>query len=369
VISVNEWLQDEAIRKAVNFDHYSNNVVNRMLAIVNKMDARLFAELTLALERMDATSFTVQRLESLLSSVRAINADAFNQMGEAFRGELKDFAQYEASYHAQLLIGVMPVTVHVATVDIGQIYTAALSRPFQGMLLKDALKDIELGKAKKIREAIALGFAENKSTSQIIREIRGTRARGYADGLMTASRANIATITRTALSHMAGFVQDRTTEANASLIKAVVWSSTLDLRTSSPCRLRDGLQYHPVTHKPIGHSLPWGQGPGRYHWQCRSAQVYALKSNKELGIPFPDFTMPDGTRASMDGQIPKGVKYGDWLAKQSAARQDEVLGPTRGKLMRDGKLPMAAMSDQRGRFLTLEQLRDRDAGAFKRAGL
>jgi hypothetical protein len=37
--------------------------------------------------------------------------------------------------------------------------------------------------------------------------------------------------------------------------------------------------------------------------------------------------------------------------------------------MRRGKLPLERMYGLRGQFLTLEQLRQQDAAAFKRAGL
>lgn len=71
----------------------------------------------------------------------------------------------------------------------------------------------------------------------------------------------------------------------------------------------------------------------------------------------------------MDGQVPAETTYADWLKSQSAARQDEVLGPTRGRLLRQGDLPMDRMYDHKGRFLTLDQLRARDAAAFEKAGL
>ena len=71
----------------------------------------------------------------------------------------------------------------------------------------------------------------------------------------------------------------------------------------------------------------------------------------------------------MDGQVANDTTYADWLKRQSGARQDEVLGATRGKLMRDGKLELSEMYSNKGVFLTLDQLRGRDAEAFKRAGL
>jgi hypothetical protein len=52
-----------------------------------------------------------------------------------------------------------------------------------------------------------------------------------------------------------------------------------------------------------------------------------------------------------------------------AARQDEIVGPTRGALMRSGKLPFDSLYTDRGEYLTLDQLRERNAAAFKRAGV
>jgi hypothetical protein len=71
----------------------------------------------------------------------------------------------------------------------------------------------------------------------------------------------------------------------------------------------------------------------------------------------------------MDGKLPADTTYGQWLQEQSKERQIEQLGPTRAKLMRDGKLSMDDMYSSKGVFLTLDELRARDANAFKRAGL
>lgn len=367
--SVNDLLMDEAIRHQIDLARYSNGLVRRMVAILNRADARLFAELTAALERLDPSSFTVERLESMLSSVRAINSQAYSQIEQSLREELRDFVEYEAAYQTKALVYVVPVQVHVASVTAETVYAAAMSRPFQGTLLKNVLADMEAGRAKKIRQTIALGFTEGKTTDQIIRELRGTRAKGYSDGLMEAPRREIAAVTRTALGHIAGFVQDRHIEANADITKAIKWSAKLDLKTSEPCRLRDGKLYEPVTHKPIDHSYPWGQGPGRFHWNCRSAQVQILKSWREMGIDLEGSPNLEGTRASMDGQVPQDVSYADWIKKQSAARQDDVLGPARGALLRRGGLELKDLYDNKGRPLTLDEIRQRDAGAFRKAGI
>ena len=94
-----------------------------------------------------------------------------------------------------------------------------------------------------------------------------------------------------------------------------------------------------------------------------------MKSNEELGIPLPEIVMTNGHRASMDGSVPSATNYQQWITKQSAARQDEVLGAVRGKLLRDGNLSVSDMFTKKGEFMSLDQLKAQDAAAFKRAGL
>jgi hypothetical protein len=354
---VNDWLNEQAIGHQVDLSLYSNAVVRKMLLILQRADVRLYAELQSALQRLDLDSFTVQRLESMLHSVKATNAKAYQQVQQEIDTELRDFVKYEASYQSMTIASALPVTVHVAAISAEQVYTAAMARPFQGVLLNDVLTDLEETAAKKIRQTVAQGFVEGKTTDQIIRELRGTKANKYADGIMQGSRRDIEAVARTALSHMAGFTQDRMVDANQDIIKGVVWCATLDTRTSAPCRARDQKLYSVPDHKPIEHSFPWGGGPGRFHWRCRSHQTTVLKSNKELGIDAPEVVMKDGTRASMDGQLPADLSYGDWLKKQTAARQDEVLGATRAKLLRAGKLKFEDMYGSKGQYLTLEQLK------------
>lgn len=366
--SVNDLLAEESIRHALQLQGYSNNVVRRIMAVLGRSGERLYAELTLALERLDRASFTVERLESLLYSVRSVNAEAYKLMGIELTEQLRDFVAYEAAYQAQSLQAMLPAVVRVAAIDVGMTYAAAMARPFQGVLLKGVLDDLAEGKAKKVRQVIAQGFTEGKTTSQIVRELRGTKARGFEDGLMARDRRDIEAVARTALGHMSRFTQDKFVEANADIIKAKVWLATLDNRTSAPCRIRDRRQYT-VDNKPIGHSYPWGGGAGAYHWRCRSHATYITRSNKELGIDVPEIVMANGTRASMGGQVPESVNFSQWIKKQSAARQDEVLGRSRAELMRKGGMDLEQMYSAKGRFLTLEDLRKQDADAFKRAGL
>lgn len=655
--SVNARLQDEAIDHAIDLQRYSMGVVRRMIAALNRSDARLVAQLSEALLRLEATSFTVERLEETLSAVRATNSVAYRAVLSALESDLRSFGEYEAAYEVGVLRAAVPpavlIQVPVQGVALEQVYAAAMSRPFQGRLLAGWLADLEASRATAIRNAVRAGFVEGRTVPEIVRAIRGSRTANYADGLLAKPRRELEAVVRTAISHTAQTARQLTYDANADLVKALKWVSTLDSRTSpmcfpestlalpvgdlrgitrrkwdgylvvvttasgkklratpnhpvltargwrpiqeveprkdvlyrvgrdigrvpaaedvevpatmgaifdalrepsigdvftkgstevdfhgdgvrgdyevnhphseghlrraldaafgheaaeellvfiagSPllaelgemdqlgscppladvstevnartvedrvkagfahieptayfgglgpstegrderllvcssnyvttakgvhdasaledagnggggntkptgntggrgsvsvvaddvvsvereffsghvcnlstgselyiadsfvvhnCRIRDGLNYTAtVPHKPVGgHKVPWGDGPGRLHFNCRSVSVPVLKSWRELGIDIDD--MPPGTRASMDGQVPADTTYGQWLSRQSAARQDEILGPERGKLLRSGRVTFERFSDDRGQWLTLDELR------------
>lgn len=364
--TVNSLLENEYVAHAVSLEQYKLGVVRRMIAQLNRSDASLAAALTEALERMPAESFTVERLELLLDEVRAINAQAYAQVYKELQADLEELAGYEGDWQQTLFEKAIPRPVllrfPVAGISGEQLYAAAMSRPFQGRLLRGWAATIEADRMIKIRNAVRTGYLEGKTTEQIVHSVRGTRAAGYADGFLERPRKDLAAIIRTAVSHTASTAREQFNLANSDILKSEDWLSTLDTKTSADCIIRDKLSYEVVTHKPIGHKIPWLQGPGRIHFCCRSTSTPRTKSWQELGIPIDEMT--SGQRASMDGQVPADMNYSAWLDKQSDERKAQVLGRERYKLYKDGKLSLEDFYSPSGEWLTLGQIRERDAQAF-----
>ncbi|XEG73995.1 minor capsid protein [Pseudomonas sp. abacavir_1] len=359
--TVNDRLADAGIAHAIDLTRYSNGVVRRMIRLLNQADAELFAQLMIVLERLPPESFTVQRLDQLLVSVERLNAAAYLSIGAELDTELVALAGYEASHQHQLLSSVLPVKVAesftVNTVTAQQVHAAAMSRPFQGKLLREALKEIEVARAMRIRDAVRMGFVEGETVSQMVRRIRGTRANHYADGLLEIDRRGAEALVRTAVNHTANYARQAVYEANSDLVQEWQFLATLDGRTTITCASLSGKTF------PVGK----GPMPPR-HWNCRSTSVPVLTSAWEaLGLSKSE--IDPGTQASMDGQVAADMNYSQWLRTKSASFQDEVLGAERGKLFRDGKIDIDRFTDSKGKVYTLDQLRERDAALFKRAGL
>lgn len=354
--TANERLADAAIRHAIDTTRFSSGVVRRLIALLNRVDSDLFRQITEALERMPASSFSLERLDALLQGARELNARAYASLRSGLEVELRDLAGYEAAYQAQLFGATLPAEVSFARINVEQTYSAALARPFQGRLLREWAASIEADKMTRIRDVLRIGYVEGETIDQMIRRLRGTRARGYEDGIIEIDRRNAAAVVRTATQHVASFTRNEFYAANADLIKGEKYTATLDGRTTLRCASLDGKMFKR------------GEGPmPPVHWNCRSTRVPALKSWQELGIDMGD--MPASTRASMDGQIPEDKTFGEWLRGKPAAFQDEYLGPTKGKLFRDGKLSIDRFVSRNGDELTLDELRARDAKAFAAAGL
>jgi SPP1 gp7 family putative phage head morphogenesis protein len=185
--------------------------------------------------------------------------------------------------------------------------------------------------------------------------LRGTADAGYTDGVWQTTRRSAEKLVRTATNHVATVARDLTYKENADLISEVQLVATLDAATCEDCAALDGETY----------AIGEGDRPP-LHWDCRCTTIPVLKSWKDLGINADE--IPASTRASMDGQVADTVTYDDWLRGQPQDVIDEALGPTRAKLFLDGELNIKSFVGTNGR-LTLDQLAQREADAFARAGV
>lgn len=229
----NERLLDASIGHAVDIQTYGTTLVRRVIALLNRVDPDLVAQVVRARESLPEDSFTVQRLDALLASVRRLNNQSYQQAYGLVERELEELADLEVTWQTAQIAQAPGVAM--AAVDSDQVAAAALSRPFQGRLLREWMSGLEAEKAATIRDAIRIGYIEGQTTDQIVRRIRGTKSAGYADGLLEINRKNAQSIVLTAVNHTANFAANAVYEANADVIKAVKYSAVLDARTTALC--------------------------------------------------------------------------------------------------------------------------------------
>jgi SPP1 gp7 family putative phage head morphogenesis protein len=348
-----------AIGHAVDLSAYSNHVAAQITRLLNSVDADLFRAIAEALDQMPVSTFNMRRLQAMLASVRAINANAYTLVGDYLSAEMESFLLAEIAFGTRTIGTVDGLPPKLVTVE--QAWAAATREPIRGRLMKDWAGTLAQGRANRIQQSLAIAYVEGRTIPEMTRALRGTRAAGYADGLLQIDRRAAEAIARTTTAHFASSARDAVFEKNKDRIDYIVWLSVLDTRTSAICQIRDG-EHYTVDGQPIDHNLPWLGGPGKAHWNCRST-AYAETKGKVLDLSA------GRVRSSMDGPVSSKVTFADWIEKQTAERQREVLGASRARLMREGHYKLPQMYDNRGRLLTLEQLRSRDEQTFKELGL
>lgn len=351
--TVNEKLFNTAVRHQVGLIRYSTATVKRVVGLLNRSQVRVIAEISRYEVDNGNGTFSQARLDALLNSIRTIDQEAALTLSGTLDGHIEELAAHEGEHVARSINAVMglPVQLNIASPTAEMLFAAVHARPFEGAILKDYYRDLPETIMRPVRETLRQGFVNGRTTEQLVRELRGTRAAKYTDGILQQPRRSIERLVRTAINHTATTAREEVYKNNSDVIKGVRWTSTLDMRTSDICQALDGQVFEP------------GVGPRPpAHFNCRSTTAPVTKSWEELGFTVND--LPASTRASMDGQVPVTETYQTWLEKQPAHVQDEILGTTRGALFREGGVTLDRFVDSNLNGLTLAQLREQEAAAF-----
>lgn len=354
--SINEQMLDKLIGHDIDLSRLSNGQVLEIVKILNSGDAKVRQGLIDALEAL-GDNYSQSAVDKALAGVYAENDSVFEKIRDALALLILGVVGYEIAYQRKLLISLIPESVQekykIAGASEENVAKKVADEPFQGRQIDQWVDGLKESRKSGISAAIRNGILSGLSAAAIVTAIMGTRVEKYANGDLNKYRNQLEAIVVSAVALAALTAKETVTEANSELIRHLEWVSVLDGRTTTTCIIRSGKPYTIGTFKPIGHKVPWLAGPGKIHFRCRSSYVIVFKSAKELGID------DENVRAIMDGKAPEHVNYAQWLDRQSAERQDEILGPTRGKMLREGKIKVSGFFNDRGKFLTLEELRAR----------
>lgn len=357
--SANEKLFDAITSRALDLQRLTSGQRKASAAFLKELEGDIVAQLA----KIDPTgvgrlSARADRLEKLLDQVKATIKTAYRSEGQRLMNELRELADIEATFaatSANKVIGVELMTANMTRNQLAAIVSGVL---VEGAPVSDWLSRQAGDTMQRFTDSMRQGIAQGETNASMIRRIRGGTQNGeVVKGFMDISRRNADTLVRSATQAVSQKARQATYEQNESLIKGLMWVSTIDLRTTIICAARDGLLYTVDTHEPIDHELPWGGGPGNLHFGCRSTSAPVLKTFRELGIDLDE--VPASTRASLDGQIPQDTTFEGWLSRQSVERQNENLGVGRAQLWRDGDIKFRDLIDGNGRELTLDELRGR----------
>lgn len=322
------------------------------------------------------------RTEALLRHTRAMIDEAYATIGDNHGKELAKIAGIEQTKTAKTYDGA--IGVHVMTVGSTKQELEALASNtlINGRFAREWWAKQSQDTKDRYTAAVRMGAYQGEGVDAIVRRVRGTAAMNYQDGIMTLSKAQAEALVRTSVLAVANEAKLNSFEENPDIIKAVQWVSTLDSRTTEICIALDGKQWALPDYEPIGHSIPF-PGPTA-HWNCRSTQIAVTKSWAELAWPkavkppkvdptdietlFRKNLAKQGFDAAeiekivaekkfqLDGSPAPRQSMTEFLRKQTKLFQDELLGPQKAQMWREGKISLTDLIDQTHRPLTAAEL-------------
>lgn len=354
-----ESLATIATRHQVFLERLKTQTATDFASVIPKLNQAI-AEVTGALEVETVDKLTKKQINKLLADLVAAQESIVAQSTSKLKSDLKDIHDYEVGFEARTLEGAVAAAgkpKKVKVPNLSSAWKSTLDQPLSatGQLLEPFVDGWGESHLEGVNRAVLTAWGEGRTVGQLMRDIRGTKAANYQDGLAAVSRRQAEAIARTSVQHVAQQARMSTWDDNKDIVEGYTFVATLDGRTTSKCRSLDGLTFE------------LGKGPvPPVHVNCRSTTIPKLP--KEF-----DFLDEGATRSSKDGYVAADQTYYGWLKTQPESFQDEVLGASRAKLFREGGLTaekFAALNlGKNFEPLTLAEMQAKEPQLFDKTGV
>ena len=349
-----------ATRHQVMLERLKSGFSKEFEETINKLDkATQAALLTLNVELM--SQLPKKELGVFIAELRTLSLDLLTGQEQDFIKDLEKLSPSEAKFEVDSIKEVT-IEAKISRPPKGSAFTYANNLPIRatGTLPKRFFSDWKKNEMDQLEAVIRKGWTDGATIPEMSKRLRGTSLARYGDGYSKQAKRRSEAIVRTATQHYSSLSRQKVWEDNKSVVEGYEWVSTLDSRTSQQCRSLDGKKFKV------------GAGPvPPIHFGCRSTTVASL--DPEFAFLKEDATRsargPSGKSAPVDAD----QTYYSWLKKQPKGFQDAAIGPTRGKLLRDGGLTadkFAALNLGRDfKPLSLEDMEKINPIAFEKAGI
>ena len=347
--TANEVLLRQSVKHQMYVLRHGNQVVHDVMWTLNDALASVTDKMAARLITIAGTgreyNFADKRLQAVRRAISDLLDGGMTSVKDLLATRLKSLAVSESDVQIAALKGAITVPFDFIAPAPNLLEAIVESRPFEGNILSGWFDRLSLAGGDLINRQINMGLAEGESVDQLVRRVRGTAAAQFGDGAAGQIRRNVEAVVRTAVQTVTSDARLETLKENSDIVSGWAWCATLDSRTCPSCGERDGAFYplEEASEKPP------------LHWNCRCCLSPVLKSWKDLGIDLKE--APAGTRASLDGQVPATMKYSEWIASQPDHVQDDALGARRAELFRSGQVTVDQFTDDRGKLLSLSELR------------
>lgn len=392
--TANEEILDGYIKQQTYLLRYADGLSAELMGVLSKTDKPLNDALVSWLSEAQGSNLYDKNGRAWQAefedAVKSIREPAWDEIQAALSSQLEAAAVANAAATATLIQGAVPVLLGLQMPPPDKLVAIVRSQPLQGKVLKEWMEKAKRSDVDGLVTQAKAGIIQGKTPIEVTREIMGSRAEEFADGIAKKkAQRDVQTLVRTITNGVQNEAKQALYEANADIIAQEQFVATLDARTTLQCGVNDNKVFER------------GKGPiPPLHFNCRSLRVPYLdpdllgdrafdpSTEKTLVKAYAeknDLTgiktradLPRGTKGDFDkfarqrrreliGQVPATTSYQEWLKKQSPDFQDEVLGKAKAAMLRNGDITLDKFVSRDGEPLTLKQLNEKTSGIAKAA--
>ena len=330
---MNNSLIDSYLKHQINIDRFSNYEAQRLLNILDQaiIQAKNIVSKTNG-------SFTKARYERTISNLQTLSAMLNDKLNGIIESDFKELARIERQFVSKVLTG-NGITVNLEMPPIEKLWAAASEDTYADthLTFKNYIDGLSNNFYETWSKNVRAGWLNGMTAAEINRTVLGTVENLNLDAKeMKALRHSLKMNTRTMIAEQATTARHETYKANSNLFSGYRFIGVLDSRQCLFCGSKDQSIYKTIEDAP---DLPAHRG-------CRCLLIPEVRGLEG----FDD----DDQRASEGGAVPASMSYSDWLEKQDAETQRDILGKSRYEMYKNG-LPITHFVNDK-KILTLKEL-------------
>lgn len=355
--SANAKLLSQEIEHALRAAGASNRLARQVAAALARYDQQTLDLLTAGIAKAVRAKNQRTAVESLLAAFDKLNLKAVAAAFRTLVRAMKAMATVEVEYFVNLLAGA---TGRAVVSPLARELGKAIEQTF---VLGESLAEQEARFAafrfREVAKVIREGVFGGQNTDEIVAALEGK------GGPLDKGTEAIQNVSRTDGTAALNVGRNHVYRKNPGVAVGQFWSAVLDGKTTPICRANDGAT-RTLTPEQI---VKW------------EAEGFASIAGEDAEGPFDGVEWSNGYRGPypahygersiiiplVNRAAPDKLTFEEWFNSKSEVEQERLLGPSRFALWKSGKFSLRDFVNDRGRTLTLAELRAKDRAAFDAA--
>lgn len=329
--TANEEIYRSLVNHGILVQRYSNSEVEKIIRMMNNEVLPQIQMEIIPLANLGTGEEAIERQAKIMSGSAG---KAMDNVMDTLQDDMGVFATAEAEFTKNAVNQNLPeaVAFSFSKASPEMLRELAFNTPFQGEILSGWARDLNESMQENILRELRVGMVQGESIPALTERIIGTEQMAFGDGVWETQLRHAESVTRTAVNHVNTSARRSVYKENEEYLQGLQFLATLDSHTTLVCAEKDNNIY-PVDEFPYP----------PLHFNCRSTSVPVLKATTK------------STRASIGGPVSEDIDYEQWL-KDNPAKQEKVLGKTKAKMFRDGKITLSDAVKDKTNTLTLAQI-------------